>query len=134
LRPFLCRRDCESVAANGVARQPPAFRGVTICRFVNDFLDGYEPRGLFLLFGARADHSAVDVRINACLQSDANVGTVYPRFASAPDKSSIKFNSTLRQLEHDPEKACPGLDPGWIPVSEKHALGLDPRDNAPTIK
>jgi hypothetical protein len=20
-------------------------------------------------------------------------------------------------LEHDPEKACPGPDPGWIPVS-----------------
>jgi hypothetical protein len=19
--------------------------------------------------------------------------------------------------EHDPEKACPGLDPGWVPVS-----------------
>jgi hypothetical protein len=22
-------------------------------------------------------------------------------------------------LEHDPEKACPGLDPGWIPVFGK---------------
>jgi hypothetical protein len=22
-------------------------------------------------------------------------------------------------LEHDPEKACPGLDPGWIPVLGK---------------
>jgi len=20
-------------------------------------------------------------------------------------------------LEHDPEKACPGLDPGWVPIS-----------------
>ena len=28
-------------------------------------------------------------------------------------------------LEHDPEKACPGLDPGWIPVFGK--------DHAPTI-
>ena len=22
-------------------------------------------------------------------------------------------------LEHDPEKACPGLDPGWLPVFRK---------------
>src|SRR5262249_9081434 len=29
------------------------------------------------------------------------------------------------RLEHDPEKACPGLDPGWIPVFGK--------DHAPTI-
>jgi hypothetical protein len=33
-------------------------------------------------------------------------------------------------LEHDPEKASPGLDPGWIPVFGKdHAsenLDLDP--------
>jgi hypothetical protein len=25
----------------------------------------------------------------------------------------------LRYSEHDPEKACLGLDPGWKPVSEK---------------
>ena len=24
-----------------------------------------------------------------------------------------------RNLEHDPEKACPGLDPGWVPVFRK---------------
>jgi hypothetical protein len=24
-----------------------------------------------------------------------------------------------RLLEHDPEKACPGLDPGWTPVFGK---------------
>ena len=28
------------------------------------------------------------------------------------------------RLEHDPEKACPGLDPGWVPVFGK---GLPPR-------
>jgi len=39
-----------------------------------------------------------------------------------------------RPIDHDPEKACPGLDPGWIPVSEKHALGLDPGDHALTIR
>jgi hypothetical protein len=33
----------------------PAFRGVTISRLVKYFLDGYDPRGLFLLFSARAD-------------------------------------------------------------------------------
>jgi hypothetical protein len=28
-------------------------------------------------------------------------------------------------LEHDPEKACPGLDPGWKPVFEKdHAQSM----------
>jgi hypothetical protein len=28
--------------------------------------------------------------------------------------------SALRpSLEHDPEKACPGLDPGWKPVFEQ---------------
>jgi hypothetical protein len=37
-------------------------------------------------------------------------------------------------VEHDPEKACPGLDPGGYGFSEKHVLGLDPRDHAPTIK
>jgi hypothetical protein len=25
-------------------------------------------------------------------------------------------------LEHDPEKACPGLDPGWVRFSEKIML------------
>jgi hypothetical protein len=29
------------------------------------------------------------------------------------------------ELEHDPEKACPGLDPGWLPVFGK--------DHAPPI-
>jgi hypothetical protein len=29
------------------------------------------------------------------------------------------------RLEHDPEKACPGLDPGWVPVFGK--------DHAPPI-
>jgi len=28
-------------------------------------------------------------------------------------------------LEHDPENACPGLDPGWVPVFGK--------DHAPTV-
>src|SRR5262249_32633805 len=26
-----------------------------------------------------------------------------------------------RELEHDPEKACPGLDPGWVPVFGKRS-------------
>jgi hypothetical protein len=28
------------------------------------------------------------------------------------------LGETIR-LEHDPEKACPGLDPGWVPVFRK---------------
>jgi len=26
---------------------------------------------------------------------------------------------TVARIEHDPEKACPGLDPGWVPVFGK---------------
>jgi hypothetical protein len=33
-------------------------------------------------------------------------------------------NVATAALEHDPEKACPGLDPGWKPVFGK--------DHAPT--
>jgi hypothetical protein len=33
---------------------------------------------------------------------------------------------TSTVLEHDPEKACPGLDPGWAPVFGK--------DHAPTCR
>jgi hypothetical protein len=28
----------------------------------------------------------------------------------------------VTRLEHDPEKACPGLDPGWIPVFGKKIM------------
>jgi hypothetical protein len=31
-----------------------------------------------------------------------------------------------RGLEHDPEKACAGLDPGWTPVFGKACPGRDP--------
>jgi hypothetical protein len=75
----------------------PTFRGVTISRLVKYFLDGYDPRGLFLLFSARADLFGRRSSYQCVLQSDANVETVYPRFASAPDKFSTKFNS-LRRL------------------------------------
>src|SRR5713101_6589537 len=30
--------------------------------------------------------------------------------------SSFCLRPSFRNLEHFPEKACPGLDPGWIPV------------------
>jgi hypothetical protein len=43
-------------------------------------------------------YSVVEVSYQCVLQSDANVETVYLRFASAPDKSSTKFNSTSRRL------------------------------------
>jgi hypothetical protein len=33
----------------------------------------------------------------------------------------------LKQLEHDPEKACPGLDPGWKPVFGKDHAQTKPR-------
>jgi hypothetical protein len=31
------------------------------------------------------------------------------------------------QLEHDPEKACPGLDPGWEPVSRRSLCSGRPK-------
>ena len=36
------------------------------------------------------------------------------------------------RLKHDPEKACPDLIRGGNWFSEKHALGLDPGDQAQT--
>jgi hypothetical protein len=30
-----------------------------------------------------------------------------------------------KNREHDPEKACPGLDPGWIPVSGKRSCSTN---------
>src|SRR5262249_30092406 len=29
-----------------------------------------------------------------------------------------------RSLGHDPEKACPGLDPGWVPVFGKRSCSI----------
>ena len=40
---------------------------------------------------------------------------------------SLAFSDAVR-LEHDPEKACPGLDPGWKAVFGKdhaHTKKLD---------
>jgi hypothetical protein len=27
------------------------------------------------------------------------------------------FTKKIMRSTHDPEKACPGLDPGWVPIS-----------------
>src|SRR6266851_3951282 len=35
--------------------------------------------------------------------------------AAAP-KPSGRRRAAVRELEHDPEKACPALDAGWVPV------------------
>jgi hypothetical protein len=38
---------------------------------------------------------------------------------SASKKKLEQFHVSMKHeiaLEHDPEKACPGLDPGWEPV------------------
>jgi len=35
-------------------------------------------------------------------------------------KSGNRFSEKIMlQQKHDPEKACPGLDPGWEPVFRK---------------
>ena len=31
----------------------------------------------------------------------------------------LRFPGVILKLEHDPEKACPALDPGWKPVFRK---------------
>src|SRR6202030_4423004 len=41
-----------------------------------------------------------------------------------------------RSLKHDPEKACPGLDPGWRPVFGKDhasAKSMIPKKPAPDL-
>jgi predicted ATPase len=45
---------------------------------------------------------------------------VYNWFTEGFDTLDLKEAKTLlHELEHDPEKTCPGLDPGWIPVFGK---------------
>jgi hypothetical protein len=34
-------------------------------------------------------------------------------------------------LEHDPEKACPGLDPGWKPVFDQDRAQTNNLDREP---
>ena len=44
------------------------------------------------------------------------------RLSFCPDPGGGNTNRSLK--EHDPEKACPGLDPGWAPVfRQDHAPG-----------
>ena len=75
--------------------------------------------------GGRADRSrcalisgecASDPRRHPCLRGAAPPLCIPGSHAGA-DAAGL-------HLEHDPEKACPGLDPGWIPVFGK--------DHAPT--
>jgi hypothetical protein len=34
-------------------------------------------------------------------------------------KRAIVGSPAMNSIEHDPEKACPGLDPGWVSVFRK---------------
>jgi hypothetical protein len=38
------------------------------------------------------------------------------------DAGFPKRSCSKEKIEHDPEKACPGLDPGWMPVFRKIML------------
>jgi hypothetical protein len=55
------------------------------------------------------------------------VGTGFPQKMRQNQKprslsDSIEPESDLgRELMHDPEKACPGRDPGWVPVFGKRS-------------
>jgi hypothetical protein len=44
----------------------------------------------------------------------------------------------IQSVEHDPEKACPGLDPGWIPVFRKRSCATkdkhDPEKWTPVFR
>jgi hypothetical protein len=66
--------------------------------------------------------------VDESLRVRAAVGTE-GRDAPAFDVGNVNSHELAQfrdaaRLEHDPEKACPGLDPGWIPVFGK--------DHAPT--
>jgi hypothetical protein len=41
-------------------------------------------------------------------------------------KSGSRFSAKIMRPKkaHDPEKACPGLDPGWKPVFRKDRCGI----------
>jgi hypothetical protein len=41
------------------------------------------------------------------------------RFVAHLARSGFPISGSASELEHDPEKACPGLDPGWEPVFGK---------------
>src|SRR5215468_8167611 len=43
---------------------------------------------------------------------------------SQPARTVSSSTARRQRWPHDPEKACPGLDPGWVPVFGK---GLPPR-------
>src|SRR5438105_15299217 len=53
--------------------------------------------------------------------------------SSAPSEPEIRNRFCGRMCakfgapEHDPEKACPGLDPGWLPVFGKDHAPARPR-------
>ena len=40
-----------------------------------------------------------------------------------PEKWGPVFGKDHALAKHDPEKACPGLDPGWEPVFGKNRFG-----------
>jgi hypothetical protein len=48
-----------------------------------------------------------------------------PEFIGRSRAAAAALDGSIPKLEHDPEKACPGPDPGWIPVFGK--------DHAPQI-
>jgi hypothetical protein len=43
------------------------------------------------------------------------------RYSNSP---SLRRSGSQLNVEHDPEKACPGLDPGWTPVSRLREANL----------
>jgi hypothetical protein len=46
-------------------------------------------------------------------------------FSDEVGTGSPKNTRQLKNPEHDPEKACPELDPGWVPVFAKdHAQAI----------
>jgi Sensors of blue-light using FAD len=45
---------------------------------------------------------------------------------------SRRRDQERRRLEHDPEKACPGLDPGWMPVFRKACPRARPEGSCST--
>ena len=75
-------------------------------------------------FGRKSD---IGTAFTACVWIAGRYHATSPPWLphlGAPEPGANRTCRSQAGLKHDPEKACPGLDPGWIPVFGK--------DHAPT--
>ena len=92
---------------------------------------GIERRAAVLKGHTPDKSAAIDRRLEA---ADRNRPERHGRIVQGAGdrRPEIRRPAGLRSIEHDPEKPAPDLIRGGCRFSEKHTLGLDPRDHAPT--